>query len=213
MCYFFSLAEEEIRLQQRYNAEYEIRGKLEKRKLINGFTFPETPVLTNEFPNLFRFFNWGLIPEWVKSKEEALNIRKNTLNARIETMFTKPSFASCAKYRRCLVPVNGFYEWQHRGKNKIKYHITLINQDIFSLGGIWSEWIDRETGEIFRTFSIVTMPANHLMERIHNSKKRMPVILPKEWEFEWIRNDLNKNNIHELAHRCSEERLNAVIMD
>lgn len=209
MCYFFSLAEEEIRLIKRYNAEFEIRGKLENRFEINGFTFPETPVLTNEFTNLFRFFNWGLIPEWIKSKDEALEIRKMTLNARIETMFDKPSFASSSKYRRCLIPVDGFYEWQHQGKKKNKYFITLSDQDIFSLGGIWSEWVDKQTGEVHRTFSIVTMPANPLMQFIHNTKKRMPVILPKEYEFEWIRNDLSKSEIVELSHQCPEDRMRA----
>lgn len=213
MCYFFSLAEEEIRLQQRYNALFEVRGKFKGEKIFNGFTHPVIPVLTNEFPNLFRFFSWGLIPKWTKTNSEAMEIRKMTLNARLETMFDKPSFAASAKYYRCLVPVDGFYEWQHQGKEKIKYHIYLTEQKIFSLGGIWSEWVNKSTGEIIRTFSIVTMPANSLMARIHNTKKRMPVILTQEFEFEWIRNDLTKNDLNELANLCKEDSMRALQLD
>lgn len=207
MCYFFSLAEEEIRLQKRYNSQFEIPGKFKGEKLINGFTFPDVPILTNEFPNLFRFFKWGFIPNWTKSKNEALAIRKMTLNARLETIFDKPSFSSSAKYYRCLIPVNGFYEWQHEGSKKVKHYIKLIDHKIFSLGGLWSEWVDKETGEIYQTFSVVTMPANPIMEKIHNTKKRMPVILPSEIEFEWLKRDANQSYLFELANYCSEDRL------
>ncbi len=209
MCYFLSLAEAEIKLQKRYNARFEKYGKLKLQRIINGYSFPEIPVLTNEFPQLFRFFKWGLIPNWIKTKNEAMEIRKMTLNAKIETVFDKPSFSSSAKYNRCLIPVNGFYEWQHQGKNKIKFFINLAEQEIYSLGGIWSTWTDRDTGEEIHSFSILTMPANNLMEKIHNTKKRMPVILTKDFELEWIRNDLNKNDIIELAHLCPEDIMRA----
>jgi len=213
MCYFFSLAEEEIRLQKRYNAKFEIYGKLEQRRIINGFTFPETIILTNETPNLLRFFNWGLIPQWCESKKEALEIRQYTLNARLETIFEKPAFRESAHHRRCLVPVNAFYEWKHEGSKKIKHLIKLIDHEIFSLGGLWSEWVDKDTGEIFRTFTIVTMPANSLMASIHNTKKRMPVMLPAEIEFEWLKDDNNFAQLREIANFCTEDRLWAAPYD
>lgn len=210
MCYFFSLAEEEIKLQQRYNAKFEEYGKLEPRKIINGFTYPETIVLPNETPTLFRFFSWGLIPRWCKTRDEAKEIRQYTLNARLETIFEKPAFQESAIHRRCLVPVNAFYEWKHEGSKKIKHFIKLIDHNIFSLGGLWSEWVDKETGEVLRTFTIVTMPANSLMARVHNTKKRMPVMLPAEIEFEWLKEDNTKSHLEELANYCSEDRIMAI---
>lgn len=213
MCYFFSLAEYEIKLQKRYNAEFEQNGRFKKKVLINGFEHPEHIAITNEFPGLFRFLNWGLIPEWTKSRDDANKIRKMTLNARIETLFEKPAFEPSIKYRRCLVPVDAFYEWQHIDKEKQMYRIALVDTTTFSLAGIWSEWIDKQTGEIFRTFSIITMPANKLMEQIHNTKKRMPVILPPEMEREWLRDNLTRGDVNELAHQITEDRMIATPVD
>ena len=129
-------------------------------------------------------FTWGLIPFWSKDN----TIQQYTLNAKIETLAEKPSFKHSIN-KRCLVIADGFYEWQWldpKGKNKQKYIITLPDNGLFAFGGIWSEWVNKATGEIINTYSIVTTQANELMCEIHNSKKRMPVILTPEFEQAWL---------------------------
>ncbi len=109
-----------------------------------------------------------------------------TFNARSETVSSKPAFRECFSSRRCLVPVRGFFEWQHVGGRKIPWYITLRDEEIFSLAGIWDSWT-MQGGMTLETFSVVTTRANELMEEIHNTKKRMPVILPSSAEKIWLR--------------------------
>jgi putative SOS response-associated peptidase YedK len=133
--------------------------------------------------------HWGLLPHWAKDKE----IRKNTLNARIETIAEKPSFRQVV-HQRCLVLVDGFYEWQWldpAGKLKQKYEIGLPNHEAFALGGLWSQWTDKETGELLTTYAILTTEAKGLMAEIHNSKHRMPLIIAPGQENAWLSEQIN----------------------
>jgi putative SOS response-associated peptidase YedK len=84
------------------------------------------------------------------------------------------------------VPVNGFFEWQHVGKDKIPWYIYRADNEIMSLAGIYEYWTESNTGEIYSTFSIVTSEANDLMAEIHNSGRRMPVVLDPSKESSWI---------------------------
>jgi putative SOS response-associated peptidase YedK len=116
------------------------------------------------------------------------NSRKHTLNARIETLKELPSFRDAAK-NRCLILVDGFYEWKWldpKGKEKQQYLISMPNDEPYAIGGIYSEWIDKETGEIMLTYAMVTTEANELMAEIHNTKKRMPLILTPDNEKLWL---------------------------
>ena len=152
--------------------------------LFNGFNFPKTPVITNQEMNQVQLFNWGLIPNWSQDDE----IKKFTLNARIETLAVKPSFKDSLN-NRCLILSDGFFEWQWRdskGKEKRKYLIQVPQKELFAFAGIWSEWTNPETGNVVKSYSIITTEANELMSEIHNSKKRMPLIIPKEREFDWL---------------------------
>ena len=97
--------------------------------------------------------------------------------------------------QRCLIPTNGFYEWQTIGKQKNPHFIKMETSEIFAFGGIWEEWVDTQTGEIIQTFSIITTEANSLMAEIHNTKKRQPLILPKESESMWLNENLNNSQI------------------
>jgi putative SOS response-associated peptidase YedK len=150
----------------------------------NGFQHPKTPIITNAQPDTIQLYQWGLIPHWAQDT----GIGKSTLNARIETLDSKPSFRNIT-HNRCLLPVDGFYEWQWldpKGKNKQKYLITLPNNEAFALAGLWNHWTNPATGQILQTYTIITTPANELMSRIHNTGKRMPMILPIEQEKEWL---------------------------
>ena len=196
MCFFYKLSKTAQELENRFNAKFESQSQFASSNY-NGFQFPKTPVITNTYSNKIQLFYWGLIPHWAKDN----SIRKNTLNARIETINEKPSFRTSVN-NRCLVLSDGFYEWQwldEKGKNKQKYLITLPNNEAFAFAGLWSEWADRATGEIYKTYTIITTEANELMSKIHNSKKRMPVILEKDNEANWLNKQVvNFNNPNNL---------------
>lgn len=183
MCFYFQLTEDAKTLQNRYNATLEALGLLQFGTY-NGFTHPETPVITNEKPDKIQMYQWGLIPYWAKDT----GVMKSTLNAKIETIQEKPSFKYSIN-NRCLILANGFYEWQwldEKGKNKQKYLITLPDNRLFAFAGLFSHWKDIRTGEVRKTYTILTTQANELMSKIHNSKQRMPVILKSRYEKDWL---------------------------
>lgn len=187
MCFHSKQTKLALAVENRFQATIEKMDLFQIQDESNGFTFPKNPIITDEKPTLIQHYNWGLIPSWSKDED----IKRLTLNARIETIEEKPSFKNSI-YKRCLVIANGFYEWQwqdSKGKNKIKYEIGIGNDDLFAFAGIYSQWINQLTGEIKDTYSIVTTQANTLMAEIHNTKQRMPVILKPEDESKWLHNE------------------------
>lgn len=152
----------------------------------SAFTFAPWPVITNDQPDFVSMYNWGLIPYWMKDEEKALKFRSSTVNARIETVSEKPSFRKAVRTGRCLVLVDGFYEFREVNRNKYPYFIQLKGAEPFAMAGIFDRWTNPSTGDIINGFSILTTRANSLMEKIHNRKKRMPVILNPQRQKEWL---------------------------
>lgn len=113
--------------------------------------------------------HWGLIPAWAKERTVACKM----INARSETLHEKASFRQAYKYRRCVVPVSGFYEWRHDGKAKLPHYIRIRDGLPMLFAGLWESWRSPE-GESVESFTILTTTANRLLEFIH---ERMPVIL------------------------------------
>lgn len=152
---------------------------------INGFSYPNLPVIIDSTPGIISTnFNWGLIPSWSKDDE----IKKNTLNARIETIEEKPSFKNSIN-NRCLIIVTGYFEWHWsdvNGKKKEKYLINSQEDEIFCLAGLYSNWFNKDTGDLLNTYTILTTEADKTMQYVHNHKKRMPVMLKKEDEKRWL---------------------------
>lgn len=184
MCYHTIQTKLALQIENRFNAQIENKQEFAPHEHVNGFEFPKTPIITNENPEIIAHYNWGLIPHWAKNDE----IKAWTLNAKIETAAEKPSFRDVI-IQRCLVIANGFYEWQwldSAGKNKVKYEIKIDNNELFAFAGLYSHWRDNITGEVKNTYTIVTTEANELMAKIHNIKKRMPVILSPEDESKWL---------------------------
>jgi putative SOS response-associated peptidase YedK len=186
MCYTVRIDLTREELERRFGAKFLESGDFNTGTRINAFSFPVLPVICSDKPDEIRLYRWGLIPYWVKDLKNAEEIRTKTFNAKAETIAEKPSFRNSLKRKRCLVPVNGFYEWQTLEKLKIPYYITVKGQPIVVLAGLYDQWSNRETGEIINTFTIVTTRANPMMEEIHNLKKRMPVILSPEFENKWL---------------------------
>ena len=117
---------------------------------------------------------WGLIPYWAKD----IKIGFSTINARAEEVDTKPAFREAFQRRRCLVPVDCFYEWAKTGTGKQPYAIALADRRLMALAGLWETWRS-PAGERIRSFTIVTTTPNELCAELHN---RMPVILkPDSW--------------------------------
>lgn len=174
MCYSNSSTSSNETLGKFYQREIATLPTAEPTHYANGFTFPNWRIITND-PHIKRM-QWGLIPGWYRG-ESPMNIASKTLNARLETLTEKASFKQLVSTQRCIVPSSGFFEFQHKGKEKIPYFIYPIDTPMFSMAGLYDEWLNRETGEIIQSFTIITTIANPLMEVIHNHKKRMPLIL------------------------------------
>jgi putative SOS response-associated peptidase YedK len=151
---------------------------------VSGFAHPQLPVCAAESD--IRMMEWGLVPRWTRTAEQAREMRSRTLNARSETAFEKPSFRDAIRKRRGLVPVNGFVEWRHEGKVKVPHYVRMRDAEVFTVGCIWEEWVDPETGECTPSFSIMTTEANVLMSYVHNSALRMPVIIPRHDRAAWL---------------------------
>lgn len=188
MCFTTQLDKDATSVRNRFKVDASL---VQPNKRIVGFTYPPSPVVSNLHPHEVALFNWGLIPSWAKDK----SIREYTLNAKIETLEEKPSFKSCIQ-NRCWVIVDGFYEWQwldSKGKKKQQYSISLPNHGLFAIAGLWSKWVDVSTGEVVYSYTIVTTEANELMSNIHNTKKRMPLILTPENEKAWLEGEEYKS--------------------
>ena len=120
---------------------------------------------------------WGLVPSW--ADDAAIGSRM--INARAESVATKPAYRQAFKSRRCLVAADGFYEWQKNGRRKQPYYIRLKDDRPFGFAGVWERWT--KAGQPIETCSIITTDANELVAGIHN---RMPVIVPPEAYELWL---------------------------
>ena len=192
MCYYTTQTKSAQELKNRFKASFENEADYFPSENIIGFSFPATPIITNTEPNKIQLFNWGLLPSWAKDK----SFRKNTLNAKVETLNEKPSFKPYIN-NRCLIIADGFYEWQwldEKGKQKQKYLLTLPNDELFCFAGLYNNWVDKQTGEIINTYTIITTEANELMATIHNTKKRMPMVLTEENENNWLSGKIMEKN-------------------
>jgi putative SOS response-associated peptidase YedK len=117
-----------------------------------------------------RPMRWGLVPFWATDPK----IGNRLINARAETLATKPAFRESLRERRCLIPADGFYEWDQQGRRKQPWYIHMRDGRPFALAGLWDRWQPADGGRL-ETCTIVTTASNELVQRIHD---RMPVILP-----------------------------------
>lgn len=211
MCFTVANNKSTRDLQQCYNKKVSELKKAERKQAVylSGFAYPVMAVITSEQPDYLSFAKWGLVPGFVKQEDKAKEYAGYTLNAKSETIFEKVSFKKVIDTKRCLIPVTGFYEWRDINKAKYPYYIHLKKEEIFSLGGVYDEWANEETGELTTTFSIITTEANPLMAKIHNIKKRMPLIFSRDNEENWIKNDLTKNGIESLMQPLDENLMEA----
>lgn len=122
---------------------------------------------------------WGLVPHWAKDPA----IGNKLINARAETAAEKPSFRDAMKRRRCLIPADGFYEWQKLGKGKQPWLLRMKDARPFAFAGLWSQWKTPQGGATLETCAILTTTPNELTATVHD---RMPVILPETTWSRWL---------------------------
>ena len=185
MCYSTQQNETLKNVAKRFKAEVDNPCNFLQSELINGFAHQQTPIIIDKTPGIIcTDYSWGLIPSWSKDRD----IRKLTLNAKIESLEEKPSFKNCIA-NRCLVIATAYYEWHwndEKGKVKQKYQINSQDQDIFAFAGLYSTWIDKKNGAGVNTYTIITTEANDVMSYVHNNKRRMPVMLKPGDEAAWL---------------------------
>ncbi len=141
-------------------------------------------------------FRWGLVPSWADDAA----ISKGLINARAETVATKPAFRRAFAKRRCLIPCDGFYEWAKDGSAKQPYHFTL-DRGLFALAGLWERWGDVES------CTIITTTANEVTSRFHD---RMPVILPRGGYAAWLDPQFeNLDHLQSLLRPCPADGMTA----
>lgn len=215
MCFHNSMSAKAIKLAARYGRKSDIveiyQDILDEQYHVNAFNYPKCPIITES--DEIQVFNWGVIPFWTKDEKNAEEIKRMTLNARADTIFEKPSFREPIMKKRCIIPSTGYFEWRHEGKKKIPYFIFLKDEPIFSMAGIYDSWLDKKTGEVKQTFSIITTDANPLTDYIHNTKHRMPAILLKEEENRWLDSSLSKTEIDSLLNPYEADKMDAYIVE
>lgn len=184
MCFYMQMKDPKPKVEARFQAKAAPETLWPQSEYFNGFSFPKIALITDAAPDQLQTnFSWGLLPSWAKDIE----FRKNTLNARLETLTEKPSFKDIL-HQRCLIPANAYFDWQWldpQGKAKQRYRIHAT-EELFAFAGLYHCWQHPETGETLNTFTLLTTEANATMAYIHSTKKRMPVIVHREDEQRWL---------------------------
>ena len=133
--------------------------------------------------NRLDYLQWGLIPSWAKDE----NTGNMLINARSETVAEKPAFRHAVKYRRCLIPASGFYEWRQEGKLKIPLHVRLKDGSPMVFAGLWESWKSPKDG-VIESCTILTTSSNKLIAPLHD---RMPVVLHQQEFNAWLDREMN----------------------
>ncbi|MBD9357377.1 SOS response-associated peptidase [Methylomonas albis] len=153
----------DIRFQPSYNIA-------PSRKILNIVELDDG---SRKAVNLF----WGLVPTWSKDTKNSAHL----INARMETIREKPSFRAAFKHRRCLIPADGYFEWQKQANGKQAFHIHREDCQPFAFAGLWEQW--QHGTETLYSCTIITTAAAELMQPIH---ERMPVIMPTQSYQDWL---------------------------
>jgi putative SOS response-associated peptidase YedK len=226
MCYYNSIKVTREEYDQLKALEKTIAFLNEEFAIHKGFDYGDYPVVrpigkTHETERVK--MQWGFLPGYLKTWEDVKKFRYGykdetgryykpylTLNATSEELLNK-IYKEAALKRRCLIPSFGFYEWMHvqvvgkSGKllktpEKFPYLVRMKSQEEFYMAGVWQPWFDTEFKMITNCFSLITTVANSLMKQIHNSKERMPTILPGDLAEAWLYQDLSEQEILDIAN-------------
>ena len=142
--------------------------------------------------------HWGLIPHWAKEPDSKYKM----INAKAETLSQRPAYRDAYKHRRCLIPANGFYEWQTTANGKQPYYIHHKDDSLLAFAGLWEYW---EKEHIINSCTIITTTANSLIQSIH---ERMPVIITQDNFDAWLDpHNTDTSKLTDLLTRCDNKLL------
>lgn len=182
-----------------------------------AFDHWKLPVITNQQPKDFQFFQWGLIPHFVKNYGDyQAKYATRYLNSRIETLFEEKLFNAnlnreldnpfykSAVERRCVVVLDGYYDWHWQGKNSYNFHVLLRSEEPMLIAGIWRTWKDQKAGKQIDTVNMVTTDANELCKEVHNRPKasegpRQLAVLDRESTEAWLEPDASPSQLRKAV--------------
>lgn len=193
MCGRYSLFAPFSDVEERFGATFEY--SFDPR--YNAAPSQSLPVITNDEPDVIQQMEWGLVPSWADDRSAF-----GLINARAETLGEKASFSDAYERRRCVVPADGFYEWAETDDGTVPYRVTLADESVFGMAGLWERWVPerRQTGLAefggggdvdgepapVETFTVVTTEPNDVVEELHD---RMAVVLDPENAAGWLHGD------------------------
>ena len=198
MCYSNSSTSSNVALSERYKKTVPTIVPDTPLFYASGFSHPTWRIIT-QHPEI-QCMQWGLIPAWFKDSSFAA-ISNKTLNARRESLDEKASFKHLISRNHCIVPSSGFFEWQTNGKVKTPFFIFPSNSTLFSMAGLYDQWLNPLTGETLLSFTILTTEAIGIMSKIRNTKKRMPVLLQPAQEEAWLHMEIIPNQLQLLPEK------------
>jgi len=185
-------------LGQVYNAEIEAE---DTEPRFNAAPSAWLPVV-RERPGgarVIHHLRWGLVQPWQRDE----NLAARLINARAETLESKPSFIAPFARRRCIAPMDGFYEWRVEGKGKQPYYFYPTDDDVFSAAGLWERWHLRDGPGYLDTFAVITVESNALVGTVH---PRMPVLLTSERDVRtWLNAKSTKCQLRKLLETAPVE--------
>lgn len=209
MCFTIEVHLSRRAIEERFSVDTSALYDFDFHYFYRAFSNPRIPVIPQHDTEVAHLMQWGLIPSWARDPEQAGKIRKGTYNARSESLHVKPSFRDAFRRGRCLVIAHGYFEWQLVGGKRVPWYIRMKDDQPFVFAGLSDQWKNPLDGELLRTFSIITTEANPLLAKIHNTKLRMPAILPPGLEQEWIREELPPGEAKALLVPLDENMLHA----
>ncbi|MBP1970623.1 putative SOS response-associated peptidase YedK [Virgibacillus natechei] len=176
MCGRYTLLADELEILQEFGLEKNIKSYQPSFNIAPGQNV--LAIIHDGKEKRAGYLRWGLVPSWAKDEK----IGYKMINARSETAHKKPSFKKLMARKRCLITADSFYEWEKTDEGKQPKRIQLPDRQVFAFAGLWDKWVQED--KVIFTCTILTKEANEFMQGIHH---RMPIILPKNKQDEWIK--------------------------
>lgn len=176
MCGRYTLLADEMKMRRAFEIDYLIEDYQPNYNIAPGQNV--LAIIHDGKKKRAGYLRWGLVPSWAKDPK----IGYKMINARSETAHVKPSFKKLMARKRCLIVADSFYEWKKVHEDKVPQRIQMADRELFAFAGLWDKW--EHNDHVLFTCTILTQDSNEFMKDIHH---RMPIILPKDKEDEWIR--------------------------
>ena len=193
MCYETSLNKKLKTIEKTFSAKFTEPELYDPWYHLSGFIHPNLFCVPMEDPQHIYPMEWGLVAPWGNNNVGAFRKKYNTLNAKSETVLKSKIYKEPARERRCLIIADGFFEPHHTGGKAIPYYCYLQEFKLFTFAGIYNE-----SGNDYRTVTMLTTEANDFFSEVHNKKKRMPLVLDKNIEGEWLNPNLVDGDLQDL---------------